>query len=122
MKTALRRRAIECTLVRKSNSNPGYFKYEVTIKEKDGSIDTHPAYGKDMQSALSRLLKREITTKFENKLNAGWVFAAWVILMGWPTLIMPGIMNSPWYILYSFGSIVMTMAFAAIWYNHVNKK
>jgi len=117
-----RRIATECKKIRRSKSNPGYFKYEVTIQEKDGTIDTHPAYGKDMQGALSRLLKKEITTKIERKLNAGWVFVAWMILMGWPTLIMPNIANSPIYIVYSFSSIAITLMFAAIWYNYVNKE
>ena len=48
-----KRKAIFCKLVRPSNSNPGYFKYEVVIQETDGSTNTQPAYGKDMQDAIS---------------------------------------------------------------------
>ena len=43
-----RRRAVDCKLERKSNSNPGYFKYNVTIREKDGTVHTEPCYGKDL--------------------------------------------------------------------------
>ena len=33
----------------------------ITIAEMDGTIHKQPAYGTDMQSALSRLLKQELT-------------------------------------------------------------
>ncbi len=54
-----KRKAINCELIRPSNSNPGYFKYEVTIEDKDGNTSMHPAYGKDMQDAISRLIWNE---------------------------------------------------------------
>lgn len=117
-----RRKAISCKLVRPSNSNKGYFKYEVAIEEKDGRINLHPAYGKDMQGALSRLIKKEVTNKLEKKFfHAGYVFILWMFLMGWPLLLIPEIEESPWYIIYAFGSIFLTFAGAALWYNHVNK-
>ena len=47
-----RRRALMCKLVRKSKSSRGYFRYDVTIGERDGKITRMPAYGKDMQDAL----------------------------------------------------------------------
>ena len=45
-----------CKLVRKSKSNKGYFRYDVSIGERDGTITRIPAYGKDMQDALSRVV------------------------------------------------------------------
>ena len=51
-----KRRAIECKILGQSKSNPGYCKYMVTIAEMDGTIHKQPAYGKDMQGALSRLI------------------------------------------------------------------
>jgi hypothetical protein len=36
-----RRRALNCTLIEKSKSHPGYFKYDVTIGEKDGTVHQH---------------------------------------------------------------------------------
>ena len=62
-----KRKAIDCKLVRSSSSNPGYFKYEVTIKEKDGNIHSQPAYGKDMQDAISRLIWNERVDKVSTK-------------------------------------------------------
>ncbi len=54
-----RRKAIDCQLVEESQSNPGYFKYMITIQDKDGSISKHPAYGIDMQDAIKRLVRSE---------------------------------------------------------------
>ena len=53
-----RRRALMCKLVRASKQNKGYFRYNVTIGEKDGKITRVPAYGKDMQDALSRVVNK----------------------------------------------------------------
>ena len=117
-----RRRAIECKLERKSNSNPGYFKYRVTIREKDGTKHTEPCYGKDMQDALSRLINTERTVKVEKKIenNVLWILLIWAAIMGWPTLITDG--GSPMYILYMFISVITMFGLAALWYNYINKK
>ena len=69
-----RRRALDCKLVEKSKNNPGYLKYMVTIGEKDGSIHKQPVYGRDMQDAISRLIKKELTVKIEKKLETGCLF------------------------------------------------
>ena len=54
-----RRKAIDCKLIEESASNPGYFKYMVTIQESDGTINQQPAYGVDMQDAIKRLVRSE---------------------------------------------------------------
>ena len=54
-----RRKAIDCQLIEESKSNPGYFKYMVTVQEKDGTVTKHPAYGLDMQDAIKRLVRSE---------------------------------------------------------------
>ena len=58
-KSKNRRRAIHCDLIEPSKTSPGYFKYLVTIREKDDSINVVPAYGKDMQDAIERLIWNE---------------------------------------------------------------
>ena len=117
-----RRRALECKLVEKSKSNPGYLKYMITIGEKDGTIHTQPAYGKDMQSALSRLLKIELTSKVERKLetNVGLIFLSWLVIMGVPAIFF-GAQNTPYYLAATFGSIILIMVVSMMWYNHINK-
>ena len=54
-----RRKAIDCKLVRQSVSDPSYYKYMITIEDKDGTVTKNPAYGKDMQDAIKRLVRAE---------------------------------------------------------------
>ena len=118
-----KRRALFCKLVGKSDSNEGYYKYLVTIGEKDGSIHNQPVYGRDMQDAISRLIKKELTVKIEKKLETGWVFFAWLFAMSWPAAIfgVNGIEGNPVWIALSLGSVFVVTIVAILWYNHVNK-
>ena len=58
-----KRRALFCKLIKKSDTHDGYYKYLVTVGEKDGSIHNQPVYGRDMQDAINRLIKKELTVK-----------------------------------------------------------
>ena len=117
-----KRRAIDCKLIRRSKSNPGYCKYMITIAEMDGTIHKQPAYGKDMQGALARLLNKELTVKVERKLetNTGLIFLSWLVLMGTPAIFF-GAQNTPWYLAATFGTIVVLMAVSIMWYRHVTR-
>ena len=117
-----KRRAIECKIVGRSKSNPGYCKYMVTIAEMDGTIHKQPAYGKDMQGALSRLINKEITNKVEQKLetNTGLIFLSWLVVMGAPAILF-GTQNTPYYLAATFGSIIMITVVATLWYNYIKK-
>ena len=117
-----RRRAIDCKLIERSKNNPGYCKYMITIAELDGTIHKQPAYGKDMQSALARLMNKELTVKVEKKLetNTGLIFIAWLLLMGTPAIIF-GAQDTPWYLALTFGTIIMLMAVTSLWYNYIKK-
>ena len=64
-----RRRALDCKLIEKSKKHNGYFKYEITIGEKDGKKHKEPAYGRDMQDAINRLIWKERTIKVERKME-----------------------------------------------------
>jgi len=119
-----RRRALDCKLVEKSKNNPGYLKYMVTIGEKDGSKNTQPAYGKDMQDALSRLLHKERTIKVEKKVmdNPFIFFLGWLLMMGWPILLGMDISSSPWFIVYGFLGILGLILIVTWWNNYINKE
>ena len=56
-----KRKATDCKFIRESNSNPGYNKYIVTVKECDGTTSQVPAYGKDMQDALRPIVTGKLT-------------------------------------------------------------
>ena len=117
-----RRRAVKCEFVEKSKTSPGYLKYEVTICEKDGTIHKQPVYGRDMQSALNRLINKELTYKFEKKLetNTGLIFIAWLAIMVTPVIFFET-QNTPWMLLYTFGTIIVLMGIATLWYNYIKK-
>jgi len=116
-----RRRAVDCKLLKKSSSHKGYCKYMVTICELDGTCYKQPAYGKDMQDALSRVINKELTVKVEKKLETsiGWVFAVWLALIGLPAYLTD--YNTPWFLLYAFGSVALMVLVAMWWYHYVNK-
>jgi len=113
---------LECKFVEKSKNNPGYLKYMVTIGEKDGTKHIQPVYGKDMQDALSRLINRERTVKIERKLetNTGLIFLAWLLVMGTPAIFF-GAQDTPWYLAYTFGGIILLMTITVLWYNYIKK-
>jgi len=116
-----KRRALFCKLLGESKTYKGYYKYLVTIGEKDGTIHKQPVYGRDMQSALNRLINKELTYKVERKLetNTGWVFLAWLVVMVTPAFLTD--YSSPWFLLYVFGSVVVLALVATWWYSYVNK-
>ena len=117
-----KRRAIDCKLLKKSETHKGYCKYMITIAEMDGTIHKQPAYGKDMQGALSRLLKKELTVKVERKLetNTGLIFLSWLVIMGVPAVLY-GTQNTPWMLAYTFGTIIMMVIVSGLWYNYIKK-
>ena len=118
-----RRRAIDCKLERRSQSNPGYCKYIVTICEKDGTVHKEPAYGKDMQDALSRLMNIERTVKIERKMekNPFIFFVVWMSVMAAPVFIHGDITYTPWFILYMFVSFVLLFLGMGLWQNYIDK-
>ena len=52
----MKRKAIHAELRKESQTFNGWLKYEVTIQNEDGSVEKVPAYGKDLQDALSRVV------------------------------------------------------------------
>ena len=105
-----RRKAIDCTLIRASESNPGYFKYIITIQDTKGDITKQPAYGVDMQDAISRLVWNERTekvTKVTNKPNTLNLIAVLMALV----LVVPSsfsiYLDSPYPVL---GAIIVILS------------
>jgi len=108
MKTE-RRRAINAELVRESKDNPGYFRYNITIKELDGTVHVVPAYGKDMQDAIERLLWNERVGAVMDKKATIPIF----VVLGLSILGLSGalsaIQNTPIWILGGMGVVFLAM-------------
>jgi len=92
----MRRKAIDCKLIGPSSSSPGYFKYEVTIEEESGKIHKEPAYGLDMQDAISRLVWTERVEKVNPKANIILVICAWSTSIIVPSIIATKTENPIW--------------------------
>lgn len=108
MKTE-RRRAIHAELVRESKDNPGYFRYNITIRELDGTTHVVPAYGKDMQDAIERLLWNERVGAVMDKKATIPIF----VILGLAIVSLSGalsaIQNTPIWILGGLGFVLLTM-------------
>lgn len=114
------KKAVDCRMIRPSNSNPGYFKYEVTIKRKDGSQETVPTYGKDMQDALSRLVwteRSEVIDRVASKLNASAFVYIWLLAMA----IVAVVPNTPFWIAILFGSAALVTVSFVLFERYLNK-
>jgi hypothetical protein len=87
-------------MVEPSKTSPGYFKYVITIREKDGSEHKVPAYGKDMQDAIERLIWTERVDKVNDKTITVIILSLFLssIIVGG---ILSATLNSPIWILVS---------------------
>lgn len=80
MKNKPKSKAIHAELRKESKKFDGWLKYEVTIQHPNGDTEQVPAYGKDLQDALSRVVHDQkvenIEKKFLSKVSeTGWVLA-----------------------------------------------
>ena len=93
-----RRKAIEGKLIGESKTSPGYFKYQFTILEVDGTTHEMPAYGKDMEDALERLVWVERTEKKPFNIVAISALLTVIIV---PSIIT-ALTNNPFWIVCAF--------------------
>lgn len=87
----MKQKVINVTYRKDSQTFPDWLKYEVEILKEDGSVDTIPAYGKDLQDALSRVVHDQKVEKIEKKITKRIPDTVWVILwfgymLGWTML------------------------------------
>ena len=117
-----RRKAIDCKLLKQSNTHEGYYKYLVTIREKDGTINKQPAYGTDMQDAISRLVWSERTEKVTSKIEKSPMYISLFVII---TLIIPAVYtsstNNPMYLLWPVGILASVFGVGMIAEKYINK-
>jgi hypothetical protein len=63
----MKQKVISVEYRKESNTFPDWMKYEVTILNEDGTTQRIPAYGKDLQDALSRVVHDKKVVKLEKK-------------------------------------------------------
>ena len=86
----MKRKAIQVELRKESKTFEGGLKYEVTIQNTDGTIEIVPAYGKDLQDALSRVVHDEKIIKLQKRTkripDIVWVILWFGYVLGWTQL------------------------------------
>ena len=84
-KKIMRQKVIDVKYRKESKSFPDWMKYEVTILNEDGSTSKLPAYGKDLQDALSRVVHDNKVEKLHTKVSKlplwSWVLM-WFVYAG----------------------------------------
>lgn len=113
-----RRRAIKAELVEKSKSNPGYYKYQVTIKELDGSIHVVPSYGVDMQDAIGRIVKKERVQKFNKHIKP---ITLYVMASLWVLSVLTSSIFSDYRYAYTAAITLGGLSVIYALYDYVNK-
>ena len=88
----MKQKVINATYRKDSNTFPDWMKYEFELLNEDGTTVKIPAYGKDLQDALSRVVHDKKVSKIEKKVISkipenGWVLA-WFLGMALMTSIL----------------------------------
>lgn len=76
----MKRKVLNVSYRKDSNTFADWMKYEIEILNEDESTTLIPAYGKDLQDALSRVVHDDKVIKLESKVinrvpENGWVVA-----------------------------------------------
>jgi hypothetical protein len=86
----MKRKVINVSYRKDSNTFPEWMKYEVEILNEDGSTEKIPAYGKDLQDALRRVVHDDKVEKLEKKAkripDIVWVILWFGYILGWTML------------------------------------
>lgn len=122
-------KAIHAKLRHESSTFNGYLKYEVTIENPDGSTEIVPAYGKDLQDALSRVVHDEKVMKVKpivDKIPQGVWVILWFIGIGAYTGVIfksQAILKDWVGIIYITGIVGLTITILSIrnWFKLRNK-
>ena len=84
-KQIMKAKVTNVTYRKDSETFPKWMKYEIELLHEDGTIETIPAYGKDLQDALSRVVRekkiRTIERHTEKVPMAVWLLL-WFMYMG----------------------------------------
>jgi hypothetical protein len=84
-----KRKVINVTYRKDSQTFPQWMKYEVELLNEDGTTELIPAYGKDLQDALSRVVhdeKVEVVSKVVNKVPTFIWPLIWLVVMAGSTV------------------------------------
>lgn len=86
----MKQKVINVTYRKDSQTFPKWMKYEVEILHEDGTTQLIPAYGKDLQDALSRVVHDDRVEKVEERVkripDLVWAILWFGYILGWTML------------------------------------
>ena len=86
----MKQKVINAEYRKDSNTFPEWMKYEVTILNEDGTTQKIPAYGKDLQDALSRVVHDKRVKNIEKRTkripDLVWIVLWFGYILGWVML------------------------------------
>jgi len=86
----MKQKVINVTYRKDSKTFPDWLKYEVELLNEDGSTSKIPAYGKDLQDALSRVVHDQKVEKIEKQTkripDLVWIILWFGYMLGWTML------------------------------------
>lgn len=86
----MKQKVINAEYRKDSNTFPEWMKYEVTILNEDGTTQKIPAYGKDLQDALSRVVHDKRVKQIEKRTkripDLVWIVLWFGYILGWVML------------------------------------
>ena len=85
----IKAKAIHAELRKESKSFDGWLKYEITIEYPNGKTEQVPAYGKDLQDALSRVAHDKKVEKL-TRINLPTISAVLLIILALITFTIIG--------------------------------
>jgi hypothetical protein len=121
----MKRKITNVSYRKESNTFPDWLKYEITIMNQDGTEELIPAYGKDLEDAISRVKHDERVEKIEKNTRR---IPPFVFLISW-VLYMLGVVSlqirfdEPLIIVYGLIFAGFTIIFFQWWlqYRNVDK-
>ena len=86
----MKRKVLNVSYRKDSDTFNDWMKYEIEILNEDGSREKIPAYGKDLQDALSRVVHDKKVEKLERKTkripDIVWAILWFGYILGWTLL------------------------------------
>lgn len=113
----MRKKAIRVEYRKDSESFPKWLKYEITVLNEDGTTEKIPAYGKDLQDALSRVVHDERVEKIQTKtsLIPWWIWSIFYFTYMSTISILSVEKNSPEILIFGlFGTIFFIVGFSRL--------
>jgi hypothetical protein len=121
------KRVIHAELRKESITFDGWSKYEIKIEFTNGETDLIPAYGKDLQDALSRVVHDEQVDKIEEKTkripDGVWLVLWFGYIMGWTLLtyeFFTGTNYTGLFFLIGIGIITTVTLYTKSWFRKRN--